>query len=299
MKGPTYLGQVPMWPGSSINVLGGALQTAQSPPGVLSQQVPAKGLLPLDYFQGLPVVVTDESLNGLGPCGETDVRVGFRVPEEYLDHPNLGGVVIQKMTVFWIVQDCVTLAVISHQPLTVFWEAFEVRAGRDQSDAVDEWWLSAPPAGDGTFGTAYWRGEAAFFPGRSATQCQLAEPGQPNSSPLAGNKPSSQTVPPCWGKGPLPESNAAVRVLQRIWSCCMGHPRIDAHAYPILDVSRGWTLPDKPALPPTLLAASDSTRMLESVVEYLSEPVLPHAVQMQGVRRLSANEAPDSRYVGL
>lgn len=254
MAKATFLTGVPLLPGSSVSVLGGVLQ--QQPRQPVGTQVPVpKSKFPLNYFEGLPVVTEDESLNGLGPCGETSVRAGFRIPDDYLDDPNMGGIVIQKMTMAWIISDCITGGILSKQPMATFWEAFDVREGQNGTHTFDEWWLKAPPAGDGTFGSAFWQGTAAYFPGKTVEQCGFAKKGEPGAHHLAGEIPSSRTRPECWGRGPLPESNAAVRTLFRNWFCCPGYPVIDQHSHEVLDISNRWTLPEQVPLPDTLIAA--------------------------------------------
>lgn len=252
MSGSFFMSQVPMYPGASYSVLGTPLQVA--PDGPILVNVP-KSKLPLRFFGGRPVVVEDLSLNGLGPCGETDVRVAFRIPRAYLDNPNVGGTVVQKMTMFWIVIKCATGQIVSFQPLAEFWEGFEVLRDKDESLQVDEWWLSAPPAGDGTLGTAFWKGVAAYFPGVNPIQCGLSSPNTAGWHPLSGNKPSSRTPPPIWRRGPLPESNVATRQLTRTWFCCPGHPVQDSKSYDVYDVSKRWVYPEEPS-DSTLLGAN-------------------------------------------
>lgn len=251
MAGQTfYLTQVPMFPGSTTSVLGTPLvpQQAQVPPGSYMPPLPSSR-----RFAGRPVVIGDVSLDPILPCGRTDVRVEFQIPAKYLDSgpqgTTLGGTVVQKMTMGWMVADCKTFKVLSAQPLTTFWEGFEVIAGSSQSNQEDTWWLDAPPAGDGTFGFAYWEGRAAFFSDMTPRQCGLIEAGLPGSEPLSGVRPSSKAAPAVWANEPLPENNVAYRRLARNWFCCKGLGAfLDPVEYHVADVSTRWTLPE--GIPP-------------------------------------------------
>lgn len=293
MSGSFFLTQVPMNPGASYSVLGTPLQVAPDSPVLVN--VP-KSKLPLRFFGGRPVVVEDLSLNGLGQCGETDVRVAFKIPRAYLDNPNVGGTVVQKMTMLWVVFECATGRLISFQPLTEFWEGFEVDPGKDESLQVDEWWLNAPPAGDGTLGTAMWKGVAAYFPGVDPIQCGLSKRGTGGWHPLSGDKPSSRTAPSIWGRGPLPESNAAVRELVRTWFCCPGRPVQDDKSYDVFDVSKRWVLPEEPAEPSgsTLLGANDGEGHASGSVRQFSGREVDHGVgQIEAVFHALINRSLD------
>lgn len=259
MAGQTfYLTQVPMFPGGTTSVLGTPLMPLQVQAAAGSYLPPLPGG---NRFLGRPVVIVDLSLAAILPCGQTDARVEFEVPTKYLDSDlqggTLGGTVVQKMTMGWMVADCRSFRVLSAQPLTTFWEGFEVLAGHSAANQVDEWWLNAPPAGDGTFGFAYWEGRAAFFSGLTPKQCGLIEAGKPGSEPLSGNKPSSRVAPSVWANEPLPENNVAYRRLARNWFCCKGLGAFfDPSEYHVADVSTRWTIPEGTPPGPWLLAGS-------------------------------------------
>lgn len=251
MSGPMFLSQIPMFPGSRTSVLGHPLQPKGWSPLSGVPYYPPLSKLPLASFEGRPVLVVQTGLDdGLYACGETDRSVDFEIPDVYRGDPTLEGTVIQHMSIFWMVHDCRTHAALAVQPLTSFWEGFVVLANRNRTDATDTWWLAKPPTGPNTYGTALWIGTAAFFPGKSPVQCGLHDPGGPNRAkahPLSGNKPSSSSPPTVWGKGPLPESNAAFRRLVRVWNCCGAAKSSDTDE--LHDVSTRFTLPEDSDLP--------------------------------------------------